>query len=280
MRLAALVLVTGCSFSGPSMSPATGGGDDVAPPDAPATATPDSPASPPLDAPPVTSAVACATTNSFGLIGCYEFEDDLTKGVLHDSSPSMLDATTTGLMATTHASSQAARVMTSNATRVPQDARLDRADAFSVLMWVNPTTLPTSGKVMGLVDHEDQYAMAIGRDDDDVTLRCILTGGAYYEWADGVPQNKWSLAACTWDGIHLCAYRWTASGDHAMNCFEPDDGIATKGAAGLAIGSLSSSSTPSFRFDGALDSLHLYNRALSEGELCSEVGQASTHCLE
>lgn len=278
MRLAWLALITGCSFSGPDMSPATGGDDDVAPPDA-AVAI-DAPTTETPDAPTTATFAPCATTNSFGLVGCYEFEDDLTKGSLHDSSPSMLDAQTAGLMPATRASGQAARVMTSSATRVPQNDALERAKGFTVLMWVNPATLPGNGKVMGLVDHEQQYAMAIGRDNDDVTLRCILTGGAYYEWADDVPANKWSLAACTWDGIHLCAYRWTAAGDHATNCFEPDDGIASTGAQGLAIGSLSSSGGPTFRFDGALDSLHLYNRALSEGELCSEVGQSSTHCLD
>jgi len=278
MRLAWLVVITGCSFSGPGTSPTTGGDDDVAPPDAAVAIDAGETTTP--DAPVVAGFAPCATTNSFGLVGCYEFEDDLTKGSLHDSSPSMLDAQTTGLMAATRASGQAARVMTSNATRVAQNAVLDRAAGFSVLMWVNPTTLPGDGKVMGLVDHEQQYAIAIGRDEEDVTLRCILTGGQYYEWADDVPANKWSLAACTWDGIHLCAYRWSAASDHAMNCFEPSDGIASTGAQGLAIGSLSASGAPSFRFDGAIDSLHVYNRALSEGELCSEVGQTSTHCLE
>jgi hypothetical protein len=104
-------------------------------------------------------------------------------------------------------------------------------------------------------------------------MRCILTGLDFYEWVDGITANTWSMFACTWDGAQVCAYRWTSPTSHSTNCFQPDSLPVATGSHGLAIGTLSDMGMPTFPLSGELDSIHIYNHALTETGLCTAVGQ-------
>ena len=276
MRLALLSLVTaGCSFSGPLA--VTAGDPGV---DAPVGVTPDASVAVVPDAPQGPTFAPCAATDTTGLVACYEFEDDFTTaGKIHDSSANHLDATVHGLTTASRNTSHAAAVMPSDATYVPQTPLLDRAAGFTLALWVNPSSLPSEGNVLGLLDHELQYAMAIGKSSGSVTARCILTGLSFYEWVDGISSNTWSMLACTWDGTNLCAYRWTSATDHTQNCFEPGESPAAVGINGLAIGSLSDTGAPSFPLKGALDSIHVYDHAVPVAGLCTAIGQPAG-CLQ
>jgi hypothetical protein len=81
------------------------------------------------------------------------------------------------------------------------------------------------------------------------------------------------MFACTWDGDFLCAYRWSSPSNHDANCFEPGEGVAATGSNGLAIGTLSDNGLPTFPLSGDLDSIHIYNHALTEEGLCTDLGQ-------
>jgi len=48
---------------------------------------------------------------------------------------------------------------------------------------------------------------------------------------------------------------------------------AETGAQGLAVGHLSSAGAAHNRFDGALDSVQVYSRGMSETQLCALAGQ-------
>ena len=50
------------------------------------------------------------------------------------------------------------------------------------------------------------------------------------------------------------------------------------GQRGLAIGTLSENGAPVSPFDGTMDSVQIYRRALSEAEVCTMVGGGSS-CL-
>ena len=222
--------------------------------------------------------VPCATSDTNGLVACYELEDDFaTTGVVRDSSANHLDAATQGFAPTTRNNSHAARVMPTASTFAPQVPAFDRAAGFTLALWINPGALPGDGVAQGILDHEGQYAMAIAKSPGEgVTLRCIMNGLEYYEWVDGVKTNAWSLMGCTWDGTTMCAYRWTSPTSHLSNCFEMSNVPVASGSHGLAIGSFSTVGAAHDRFTGDLDSIHVYSRGLSEADMCDAAGQPAT----
>jgi len=272
LRFLFVVTVAGCSFHG--MSSAV---ESATPADADVSADAAIDGKPPIDGAILVNAVPC-TGPQTGLVACYELEDGVDDGVLADSSANHFDATTSGLTPAMHGSSHAATVGAASMTYTPTTSMFDRAAGYTEMMWVNPVTLPDTGEAYGLLDHELQYAMALVTDNgDNIESRCIHTMSSYEFTASPLP-NKWSLLACTWDGTNLCAMRWTASNDHERNCFVPGVAPAATGMHGLAIGHLSTAGSAHDQFDGAIDSIHLYDHALMSSEVCAAAGQAS-NCL-
>ncbi len=219
---------------------------------------------------------ACTSSATSGLVACFELEDDVTDGTLRDSSPSRLDATTVGLVATQRtkpAASAAATVTSIVATYVPDSPSLDLGAAYTVTMWVQANTAPGQGEVFGLFDHELQYAGVIASSPDGTGahLRCINTNREY-TYTQSFPINTWTFIACTWDGLNLCAQYWSTPTDSERECEIPI-GVSTDGSHGLAIGHLSSDGHAEAALRGSFDSVQLYSRALGSTELCQMIGQ-------
>jgi hypothetical protein len=185
---------------------------------------------------------------------------------------------TSGLAAATRTVpdvSNAAHVMPEAKARVLEHAALDLAAGYTLAVWIRPVREPAVGEAFGLVDHELQYAMLSARSSTTGNLenRCVHTGIARYEWTEVLPVDAWSFLACTWDGTTLCAYRWTATTSTERYCHAPTELPHDNGAQGLAIGHLSDGGVGHSWFDGAIDSLQLYGRGLTEPELCAIAGQ-------
>lgn len=239
------------------------GGDDAMDPDMP----------PPM--------VDCGSVAGSDLVACFELEDGVADGTLVDSSASHIDAATMGLAPTQRtkpASSAAATMGAAARTYVPDAPRLDLASGYTVTMWIRPTDVPSSGKVLGLFDHEQQYAGDIGRTSTggQAELRCINTNRAYV-YTNPIPVDEWIFIACTWDGSTLCASYWSSTIAHDRGC--GTTGISSDGEQGLAIGHLSSSGAPESPLIGDFDSVHVYDRALTSTELCAMVGEP-TGCFQ
>ena len=219
----------------------------------------------------------CTTPDPTGLVVCLEFEDSVSDGVLDDSSPAGRNAQTTGVAQVprdANASSMAADVGPQAATYVAQDAALDLKSAYTLAAWVKPDSAMPASTVRGVLDHEGQYAMIASTSPSGaIQNRCQHTGVAKYEYTDRLPVGQWSFLACTWDGTQLCAWRWASATDHEHYCHTPTTGPAEAGAKGLAIGHLSSNGAAHSRFDGALDSVQVYSRGMSEAQLCALAGQ-------
>lgn len=221
--------------------------------------------------------VPCSSPDPSGLVLCLELEDGVGDGTLLDSSPGHHDATTTGLspaMRTVPAESPAAKVGGDAVTRVADDPALDLAAGYTLAVWVRPDTLPAIGAPQGILDREQQFAMLLGTAGNGVVQnRCVHTGVARYEWTENLPEGAWSFLACTWDGVELCAWRWSSANNAEHFCHQPALLPNTKGTQGLAIGHLSDTGAAHSRFIGALDSVQLYDRRLSEEQLCAFVGR-------
>ncbi len=219
----------------------------------------------------------CSAPDPTGLVLCLEMEDGVADGTLLDSSPGRHDATVSNVspaMRTVPANSPAAAIGPTTEIRVPEDAAFDRDSAYTVAMWLRPNTLPAQGTVYGLIDHEQQFAMLIGRSTGgSLQNRCVHTNVAKFEWTEQLPENAWSFIACTWDGTQLCAWRWSADTDTERFCHVPTIKPSTSGAQGLAIGHLSENGEAHSRFDGALDSVQIYDRGMTEDQLCTLIGR-------
>jgi hypothetical protein len=235
----------------------------------------------PVDSSPgVDSGVArapCSAPNAMGLVACYEFDDSFSDGTLLDSAIGHHDATTSGMTPTTRGTSNAASVGSQAKTFAPQSTDFDLAGGYTVSMWIRPRSLPFGGDAYGLIDHENQYAIALVDDPDDgfVMVRCIHTN-VDNEWVAMTSSSGWTFIACTFDGNNLCARRFTSSGDHDAFCHGGAGAPNATGIHGLAMGHLSNGGNPSDRFDGDIDSVQVYSRALAKADLCAVAAQPAT----
>jgi hypothetical protein len=230
-------------------------------------------AEPAPDAPPMVA--PCSAPDPTGLVVCFELEDDMGDGVLVDSSPAGLHATSMGLVPTTRdPASKAAEVGADAVTYVPQTPALDLQGGYTLALWIKPASLPAAGEVRGLLDHEQQYAMFVRRTVGGALQNTCANTAATFDWTEELPLDTWSLLACTWNGAQLCAYRWTSPTSHERYCHTPSIIPADAGTRGLAIGHLSEDGVPHSRFEGAIDSIQVYGRGMTEAQVCALVGEA------
>lgn len=231
------------------------------------------------------SIAPCKTPDAMGLVLCLEFEDDLADNLLDDSSPARRSVTSTGLtQATTTAmpvggTTRVVDVGTSSRTYVAQAPALDLGSAYTFALWIKPDAPPAPSTARGLLDHEGQYAVIVSANAaGNLYNRCQHTGVARYEYTTRLPADVWQLIACTFDGVQLCAWRWASPTDHEHYCHTVSVQPATAGTHGLAIGHLSSEGAPHDPFDGALDSVQIFDRAMTEAQLCAIAGQPA-NCM-
>ena len=219
----------------------------------------------------------CKTPDPAGLVVCLEFEDSPSDGAVDDSSPARRAVPSSGLVQIARdggVMSMAADVGVNASTYVAQDAAFDLPNAYTIAAWVKPDSVPANGTASGVVDREGQYAMIVSATQSGaINNRCQHTGVAKYEYTARLPVGTWSFMACTWDGTQLCAWRWASATDHEHWCHTPTLMPAATGTKGLAVGHLSAEGAPHHQFDGALDSVQVYSRGMSETQLCALAGQ-------
>lgn len=271
------ILLAACTFAAPITACAYQPPSATESPDAELPSSPDAP-----DATTTSPIAPCSAPDASGVVLCLELDDGVEDGTLDDSSAGRHHATTAGLGPATRtmpSDSPAAQVHPDAVTRVPEDPALDRDAAYTFAVWIRPDTLPTTGEVFGILDHEDQYAMLIGHPAaGDVENRCVHTGVERYEWTSGLTAGAWSFLACTWDGAQLCAYRWSSPTSHEHVCHVPTVLPNATGSHGLAVGHLSEGGVAHSRLDGALDSVQIFDRGMTEDQLCTLLGRG-TGCM-
>jgi hypothetical protein len=224
---------------------------------------------------------ACKTPDASGLVVCLEFEDSASDGVLDDSSPARRHAQSTGVtqVARDGSTSMAADIGSMASTYVQDVTPFDLPGAYTLAAWVRPDAVPPVSSARGILDHEGQYAMIVSTTGTGaINNRCQHTGVAKYEFTERLPVGAWSFMACTWNGTQLCAYRWSSPTDHEHYCHTPTLEPNAAGSYGLAVGHLSSAGAPHARFDGALDSVQVYSRGMTDAQLCALIGQP-TGCM-
>lgn len=268
MRVLSICLLAACSYT-----PATG---EIAPdaetgqlPNDPPPPSPD--ASVTLDAPPQ---VTCTTSDS-SLALCLEFEDT-TQALAIDGSGHGHDAAINGTTPITRDVPASSRALTiaNGSIMVGDSSDLD-SQTLTISAWVRRTSKPAAGQRYGIVDiGRKQAALAI---DDDGNVVCMVrTEFDIWVGTGGVTSaNEWSLVACTYDAPDLCMYVFkNGSAEPSVECGSTDGAALDVSVnAGGAIGALfDTANQPVSKLAGAVDSIRIYSRALTEKQLCEANG--------
>ena len=140
------------------------------------------------------------------------------------------------------------------------DSPLDITDALTVVLWMRPDEL---GGTQVLLSKDNAYELEFGKlgpSTWDLRANNIVQGTAQTPIAEGV----WQQLAVTWDGTTV---RYYHNG-------QPDGSAAFAGPldtnnSNLGIGARPAAppSGPTFHFQGALDDVRLFDRALSDQEI-------------
>ena len=272
MRLRVPILISlaaACSFEASVDGVDAGTSSDA---QASIDAAPSTDAAVTLDAAPQ---VVC-TSSDPSLRLCIEFEDP-TLGIALDGSGLENHASVAGVTSTTRAvpaTSQAVGVTASTEIMIPDTADFD-LQTLTMTAWVQRTALPDFDERFGVIDvGQRQAALAI---DDLGRVTCFVKTSStlWFRTGGSTGNGEWALAACTYDAPRLCAWSFrNGSSTPDVVCGNTNSApLDTSASSGSTIGALlDSSSTPSSRFSGNIDSVRIYSRALSEAELCMSGG--------
>ncbi len=201
----------------------------------------------------------CDNTNP-NLIGCYRFEDTEHPTQPRDDSMYGHHGTSSGVSFIAGKAGRAIVINGTSLTNVPDKTTLAVTSAITIEAWINPKTLPTTGRV-GIVDNNGRYGLF------------ILAGGVLRATAPGAIDSPvllattgWQHVAYTYDGTTQRLYiNGTQVKETALagGTYGPGDG------AGLALGMNSPNGD---QLDGALDAVRIWRVARTAMQICRAAG--------
>ncbi len=155
---------------------------------------------------------------------------------------------------------------------VPSSSALNPTDAITLDAWVNPSSYPNFAPTVIRKDtnpEATQYSLLIGDGQITGVAHCkinntTLTGGL-------VPLNQWSHLACTYDS-QTQNIRLYVNGVQ-VDSGEPSPGPIPTASGDLAIGMEGSNGG---NFDGLIDEVEVFNRALTQTEIQSIVAAGAS----
>jgi hypothetical protein len=155
---------------------------------------------------------------------------------------------------------------TTSELRIPDSPQLNLRGPLTMEMWIAPRlpSLPLTART--LLDASGQYRMTLASDFD---LECAITGpdGEISSDTKVPADGRWHHVACTWEPADRGTLRIYIDG--ALDDCETDTGTIMERPGPTTIGARADGAQ---HFDGYLDNVHLYDRALAPAELCRIAG--------
>jgi hypothetical protein len=228
-----------------------------------------------IDAPP--QQVTC-TTSDPALKVCLEFEDSSLAATALDGTAGAHHATLTSVTAGTRdvpGNSRAATVGAASSIMLADSTDFD-VQTVTLAAWVRRTATPSSGSRFGIIDIGRRNAgMAI---DSGGNVLCFVktSQNLWVRSGGGTATNEWAFAACTYENDELCAYSFrNGSATPSVQCGITTDGLPLDTGDGQGtIGALFDLTSGALmqHFIGSIDAVRVYNRALTESQLCDSAG--------
>jgi large repetitive protein len=158
---------------------------------------------------------------------------------------------------------------TTGYARVPHHSTLDVSQQMTVAGWVRPEARATQYLVRkGTQNTVDGYELSLANGGTAFVRFNQATSGNTYriDSTSAYPTNgsTWMHLAATYDGTTMRLY---VNGAQQAAAPGPPGGIATNTQPFIVGAQLNTSGTPERFFKGAMDDLHLHNRALSATEI-------------
>lgn len=162
-------------------------------------------------------------------------------------------------------------------------AALDITGNISITAWINPTTLPTSnGEIFAIVSKgytsgsdTAQYILRFVQDSGTVYLQCGTynagTIGVLYAYGGAITTGGgWYNIACLYNGTAWKLYIAGSEVD-SVNGSSPQSSSEP-----IIIGGTIDDGSPSQYFDGEIDDVRIYNRAITPTEITDMANQTES----
>lgn len=148
-----------------------------------------------------------------------------------------------------------------DSVQVPASTALDLTTAFTLEGWVNPTS-STSGVLLHRPEASGLGTTYSLQASGSVFARAKTTAATVTVYGPAIPTGQWTHVASTWDGATLRLYI-----DGALSASAALNGtLVSSTGQPLSIGGLSG-----HMFNGRLDEIRVYSRALSASELTRDM---------
>src|SRR5207248_11483164 len=160
---------------------------------------------------------------------------------------------------------------TNSGVIVPSTPSLNPTEAITIDAWVNPSSYPNTGPAVVRKDTNTvgttQYSLSVGDGVNTGVLHCNI-GGSIGATGGSVPLNQWTHVACTYDRQNLRAY---------VNGTQVAFTAATQAipVASQPLGIGQEPGATDRNFDGLVDEVEIFNRALSQSEIAAIVNAGS-----
>lgn len=203
---------------------------------------------------------------SAGLVAAYGFEEATGTSVTDASGNGNVGTMSTGTTRVAAGRFGAALQFdgTTSGVTIPDSSSLDLTTAMTLEAWVRPTVALSNWRAVVGKDVDQYYLMASSNANVPVVGATFSAGGNVNTYAaSGIAINTWTHLAATFDGS---AVRLYVNG--AQVATQSQSGELTTSNAVLTIGH----NVYGERFTGLIDEIRIYNRALTPGEIQTDMG--------
>jgi prepilin-type N-terminal cleavage/methylation domain-containing protein len=199
-----------------------------------------------------------------GLVGYWHF-DEATSTVAYDASGSGNNGTlTNGPTWQTSANCKAGGCLkfdtgTQRYVNIPNSDSTDAQTTLTLSSWIYPTGVGGTDTLGTLIVSGGAYYLSFN--DSSSALSCYWYStnppGYHSTPTNSVPLDQWSLVTCVWDGLNISEYV-----NGVLKNTVVVTGVGSK-AGTIILGAENSSR----QFEGYMDEIRIYNRALSAQEV-------------
>jgi hypothetical protein len=142
-----------------------------------------------------------------------------------------------------------ALVTTSGTATVGASSSLNMS-MITMDMWIRPSSIPTGGARMGLLDSGGRYRMFL---QSDGAVRCAITNGPSLTTSTGeIVASSWQRVTCTYDANNTMRIYVDGSSKAMLNSTQ----VIPSVTGGMVIGH---NNPTGENFDGAIDDLRLFS---------------------